>query len=281
VKNAIRHNKYGDLQRYLCKSCNKRFSINLGFEKMKASPDIITQSMQLYFSGASLRNVQEFLQLQGVNVSHVTVYRWIEKYVELLQGYLEKIRPQVGDKWRADELFMKISGNMKYLYALMDDDTRFWIAKQVSASKGKDDVSQMLKDGKNLAGKKPKVFITDGAYNFHQAYRKEFWANAIDKRTLHFRHIHFKHDMNNNKMERLNGEIRDREKTMRGLKKMDTPIIEGYKIYHNFVRGHEALGNVTPAEASGIKIEGDNRWITLIQNAKLYSFYDTKTQGRG
>ena len=38
VKNAIRHNKYGDLQRYLCKSCNKRFSINLGFEKMKASP---------------------------------------------------------------------------------------------------------------------------------------------------------------------------------------------------------------------------------------------------
>ena len=33
--------------------------------------------------------------------------------------------------------------------------------------------------------------------------------------------------MNNNKMERLNGEIRDIEKVFRGLKRMDTPIIEG------------------------------------------------------
>jgi len=73
--------------------------------------------------------------------------------------------------------------------------------------------------------------------------------------------------MNNNKMERLNGEIRDREKVMRGLKKIDTPIIEGYKIFHNYIRNHEALEGMTPAEASGIKIEGNNKWITLIQNA--------------
>jgi hypothetical protein len=32
--------------------------------------------------------------------------------------------------------------------------------------------------------------------------------------------------------------FRDREKVMRGLKKMDTPIIEGYRIYHNYIRGH-------------------------------------------
>lgn len=267
VKNALRHNKYGDIQRYLCKSCGKRFSVNLGFEKMKASPQTITQAMQLYFSGASLRNVQEFLQLQGVNVSHVTVYRWIGKYVELLQEYLEKIKPQVGDKWRADELFLKVSGNIKYLYALMDDDTRFWIAKQVSDNKFKDDISQMLRDGKTLTGKKPDVFITDGARNFHQAYNREFWTSA-KPRTHHIQHIHFKKDMNNNKMERLNGEIRDREKVMRGLKKMDTPIIEGYRIFHNFVRSHEALDGKTPAEASGITVEGNNKWLTLIQNSR-------------
>jgi len=68
-------------------------------------------------------------------------------------------------------------------------------------------------------------------------------------------------------MERLNGEIRDREKTMRGLKKRRTPILQGYQLYHNFIREHEALGNKTPAEACGIKVEGQNKWLTLIQNA--------------
>lgn len=82
------------------------------------------------------------------------------------------------------------------------------------------------------------------------------------------RHMHFKNDMNNNKMERLNGEIRDREKVMRGLKKMDTPILKGYEIYHNYMRNHIALDGKTSCEACGITIEGDNKWITLIQNAK-------------
>jgi len=68
-------------------------------------------------------------------------------------------------------------------------------------------------------------------------------------------------------MDRLNGEIRDREKTMRGLKKRRTPILQGYQLYHNFIREHEALGNKTPAEACGIKVEGQNKWLTLIQNA--------------
>jgi putative transposase len=74
-------------------------------------------------------------------------------------------------------------------------------------------------------------------------------------------------DHNNNKMERLNGEVRDREKVMRGLKKVDTPVIKGYQIFHNYVRPHEALDGKTPTEVSGIKIEGENKWLTLIQNA--------------
>lgn len=65
----------------------------------------------------------------------------------------------------------------------------------------------------------------------------------------------------------MNGEIRDREKTMRGLKKVDTPILTGYQLYHNYFREHEALDGKTPAEVAGIKIEGKNKWITLIQNA--------------
>ena len=65
----------------------------------------------------------------------------------------------------------------------------------------------------------------------------------------------------------LNGEIRDREKVMRGLKKTDTPVLTGYQIFHNYIREHEGLKGRTPAEACGIEIEGDNKWLTLIQNS--------------
>jgi len=48
---------------------------------MHATPQIITSAMQLYFTGESFRNVQKFMRLQGVNVSHMGVYKWINKYV--------------------------------------------------------------------------------------------------------------------------------------------------------------------------------------------------------
>lgn len=68
-------------------------------------------------------------------------------------------------------------------------------------------------------------------------------------------------------MERLNGEVRDREKVMRGLKKMETPILRGYQLFHNYFRPNEGLNGKTPAEVCGINILGDNKWLTLIQNA--------------
>jgi hypothetical protein len=66
----------------------------------------------------------------------------------------------------------------------------------------------------------------------------------------------------------MNGEVRDREKVMRGLKIPDTAIPSGCQIYHNYFRPHEALNGKTPAELAGIEIEGENKWITLIRNAQ-------------
>lgn len=54
---------------------------------------------------------------------------------------------------------------------------------------------------------------------------------------------------------------------MRGLKIKETPILMGYQIFHNYIRTHESLDGKTPAEACGIKIEGKNKWVTIIQNA--------------
>ena len=129
VKHGVRHNDSGDIQRWSCKVCGKWFTLNLGFEKMKATPQAITSAMQLYFTGESYRNVQKFLRLQGVNVSNVTIHSWVKKYVAVMGSYLDKLIPRVGDVWRTDELFLKVKGDMKYLFAMMDDDTRFWIAQ--------------------------------------------------------------------------------------------------------------------------------------------------------
>ena len=68
-------------------------------------------------------------------------------------------------------------------------------------------------------------------------------------------------------MERLNSEVRDGVKVMRGLKRADMRVLTGYQLYHNFVRPHEGIGNITPAEKCGVKIEGNNKWVTLIQNS--------------
>ena len=160
---------------------------------------------------------------------------------------------------------------------MLDDETRFWIAKQVSDKKYMEDVRPLFKQAQKTAQKKPAALISDGAKNFAYAFRKEY-ASHRKPRPIHIKHIHFKNDKNNNKMERFNGEIRDREKVMRGLKKMDTPIIEGYKIYHNYIRTHEGLNGITPAEASGIKIQGNNKWITLIQNAQVSKMNTNKIQ---
>jgi putative transposase len=55
---------------------------------------------------------------------------------------------------------------------------------------------------------------------------------------------------------------------MRRLKKANTPILKGMQIYHNYIREHQGLDEKnTPAEKAGIQIEGDNKWLTLIQNA--------------
>ena len=71
-------------------------------------------------------------------------------------------------------------------------------------------------------------------------------------------------------MERLNGEIRDREKVFRGLKKFDTSLIDGMKAYYNFTKKHGSLKGKTPVEQVMIEVDGKNKWITLIQNASLH-----------
>ncbi len=112
------------------------------------------------------------------------------------------------------------------------------------------------------------MLLSDGARNFQQAHKKEWYSRYKEEQT-NIRHIHFKNDRNTNKMEHLNGEIRDREKVMRSLKRNDSPIIKDIQIHHNYIRSHMSLDGMTPSEKAGIKIEDLNKWLTIIQSVSI------------
>lgn len=65
---------------------------------------------------------------------------------------------------------------MKYLYALLDDETRFWIAQQVVCTKYTADIDPLFRKGKELTGKRPNALISDGARNFGEAFNKEIYT---------------------------------------------------------------------------------------------------------
>ncbi len=86
---------------------------------------------------------------------------------------------------------MKVKGNLKYLFALMDDETRYRIAQEVAGGKETYDARRLFQKARELAGKKPETVITDGLQSNADAYRKETWTMK-KPRTEHIRHITLK-----------------------------------------------------------------------------------------
>jgi transposase-like protein len=107
------------------------------------------------------------------------------------------------------------------------------ISQQVEDTKYTSNITPLLRKAKEITHKTPNTFITDDAPIFHDAFNKEFFT-LNNPRTRHISHIRLQGDHNNNKMEGMNAEVRDREKVMRGLKIQSTAILPGYQIYHNY-----------------------------------------------
>ncbi len=270
VKAGLKKNKTGNLQRFKCQDCKKRFTTNFGFENMRHDKRTITQAIQMYYQGMSVRSISNNFAMMGTDISFKAIYNWITKYSVMVSEYLNEIVPRTNARTmvRADEVWVKVAGDQKYLFASMDDDTRYWIASDMAETKFQHDADSLLELTKVQIGKSPSHFVTDGLPAYMKSSKKIFGKN-----THHTRHIHIsgKRDRdNNNKMERLNGGIRDREKVFRGLKKFDTPLIDGMRVYYNYTKNHGALKGKTPAEQAMISVDGKNKWITLIQNSSLY-----------
>ena len=265
---GTRKNKKGVSQLFKCMDCSKRFTTNFGFEKRQFDEATITGAMQMYFTGMSVRDIADHYEMLGVDVSFKTIYNWVSDYSRMTTRYINGIVPRVGNWFRADEVWVKIAGKRCYLFASMDDDTRYWLASDIADNKFHHNADSLVAMTKKQAGKNPRNFITDGLPAYMKSSKKVFGND-----TNHVRHIHLaaKRDKdNNNKMERLNGEIRDREKVFRGLKKMDTAVLDGMRVYYNFTKKHSGIDCMTPAEASLIEVDGKNRWKMIIQNASLH-----------
>jgi len=180
--------------------------------------------------------------------------------------------------WHSDEMMVNIrktepveQGNYSWLWNLMDHETRFLLASQISKRRQVEDARQVFQKAKSITnGQKPDFVVTDklGAYN--QAFNREFYTNKKPQ-TKHVRLKNIREGTNNNIVERLHGTLRERTKVMRGLDHDESAqrLIDGKRFYYNFIRPHMALNGKTPAELCGVKVEGTDKWLTLIQNAAL------------
>jgi len=235
---------------------------------MKYDPQIITATIDLYFKGVSLRKISDHLrQLYGLQVDFSTVYRWINRYVKLMTEYLATVTPQLSGEFHADEMKVKIAGEWKWLWSIMDKDTRFMLASQITEKRESEDARRLFAKAKTIVKVKPQAVVTDGLPAYRDAFNKEFFT-LRKPRTEHISHIRLAGDINNNPIERLQGTRRERDKVLRGMKIDETPIREGFDIYYNYVRPHMSLEGKTPAEKANINLDLDrNKWLSLIRKS--------------
>jgi putative transposase len=269
MKFGTRKIKKGKVQRFKCKDCGHRFTVNeAGFEKIQVDPKIVTLALDLYFKGVSLRKVTNHLkQFYDLEVSHVTIYNWIQKYVSLINQYLETLTPQLGEQWHVDEMKVKANGQWLWLWNIMDADTRFLLSSLVSKKREVKDARRIFQKAKEIAKTKPEVVVSDGLRSYTRAFKKEFYTMR-KPRTMHIQKPRFVDLTNNNIVERLNGTVREREKVMRGTKEEVQTIADGVRNYYNFIRPHQSLDGKTPAEVANINLNlGKNKWLSLIRQA--------------
>jgi len=68
----------------------------------------------------SYRDVEELLVERGVEVDHVTVYRWVQRFTPLLAGAARFCRHGPGDRWFVDETYVKVNGIWRYVHRAVD-----------------------------------------------------------------------------------------------------------------------------------------------------------------
>jgi putative transposase len=223
VKDGKRYNKKGLIQKYLCRVCNYRFVINVGFEKSKNNSKIICAAIDLYFKGVSLRKVADHIkQFYNVPIHNTSVLRWIQRLGQEVSPFVDSLPlPHLSGIHHIDEMVVHVrkekidKGNYQWLWNLMDNTTRFWISSKISQRREIIDARKVFQDAKSNTPQ-PKAVIHNGLWTYNEAFQKEYYTKK-NPRVKNIRRISVRNEGLNSVVERLNNHVRDREKTMRGM----------------------------------------------------------------
>src|ERR1700694_5673396 len=92
-----------------------------GFAGFRFPAEVILLAVRWYLRfGVSYRDLEELLAERGVEVDHVTLYRWVQRFTPQLVDAARPSRHSGGDRWFVDETYLKVSGEWRYLYRAVD-----------------------------------------------------------------------------------------------------------------------------------------------------------------
>ncbi len=134
-----------------------------------------------------------------------------------------------------------------------------------------EDVRASFKDAKAKMSKRPLAIVHDGLQSYNDGFDREFYTN-YGPRIENVRSVgaaNGKHGLNQ-MIERVNGTIRDREKTFRGMDNDQSAqvMVDGIRINYNFIRPYMGLNGLTPARAVELDLGLDGiRWKALVKRA--------------
>jgi IS6 family transposase len=168
-------------------------------------PDRILLAVRWYLRyGLSYRDVQELLAERGVDVDHVTIYRWVQRFTPLVIGAAQPCRHSVGDRWFVDETYVRVAGVGRYVYRAVDQNGQV-IDVNVSKRRNVDAATRFFET--MLAGRdRPREVTTDLAAPL---------LRVVDDLLPEV--LHDTSQFANNRIECDHGRLKARHLPMRGL----------------------------------------------------------------
>src|SRR3954469_2580879 len=94
---------------------------SVSFAGFRFPPEVILLAVRWYLRfGLSYRDLEELLAERGIEVDHVTLYRWVQRFAPLIVDAARPCRHAVGDRWFVDETYVKVAGTWRYVYRAVD-----------------------------------------------------------------------------------------------------------------------------------------------------------------
>ena len=179
----------------------------------------------------SYRDVEELLAERGIQVDHVTIYRWVLRFTRLLAEAARPCRHGVGDRWQVDETYVKVAGRWCYVYRAIDQFSQV-IDVFVSPRRDVKAARRFFERAIGTTKRAPVEVITDKAAAY-PAMLEELLPRAW----------HRTDQDANNHIEADHGRLKARLRPMRGLKQDRSArvIIAGHAFVQNVRRGHYEL----------------------------------------